>query len=999
MAPYGWGRSPRFELLESRRLLAVDLALLKDVNPAIGAAGYAPQDLVEMNGVAYYSATDGASGRELWRSDGTAEGTYMLKDIRPGSSSSTPRMLTPIDGTLYFTAFVNGFGTELWKSDGTAEGTVMVADAVQGSPGLFDLGESPVAPHFIRAGANIFFRIVANSTVTDLWKTDGTAEGTQLVKRIHEGPSGFTFADMAAVGDQLIFRAPTGKLWRSDGTAEGTVLVEPLAAELSSVMDVTSFDGFAYFSANDGVQNFELWKSDGTPEGTTLVCDLYAADGSFPQELTVFNGALYFTAYDGTGGFHLWKLAAGSSSPQLVKQALPNAGIQYVTAAGDALYFYYNGDVWRSTGESERTTPLAPTPSIPSGFAAIGSSVYFRMAVGLKEELWVTDGTPAGTQSVFAGLDPVSDLLPAAVPLAGASAFVGSQGQSGVELWTTQGTAESNSIVLDRFLPLNGNPRDLVKVGDVVYFSADSGLWKTDGTPDGTVQVKDLQMITQQISTPAPGYSVAYQGQLYFIARGASDFGYQLYKTDGTPEGTVRVKAINPTGNAFTLPGFTNSDDRLPHFTIAGDYLYFRADDGSSGLELWRTDGSEAGTIRLTDVTGAFTQSVFSTSPSSFSSHFSPWFSPVGGTLYFRGALSTPIGSPTIWKSDGTTAGTAPVTLPSALSLFTWMAALDGSLYFAARINTDYGMWRLDPGAAAPVLVKAFPSPGLISNTLEQAVHGGYLYFTRLDSVTEELWRTDGTTDGTVRLLAAPFGLTQSFSELTQVGDAVFFTRTTPVSQELWKTDGTVAGTMLVSPVAAARLTPLAGGLYFSGGVASSPRLYISDGTADGTLRAVPAGSPVFDSPPQVFIELNGRLIVAAADAQHGMELWAGDFDEFPPAPGDFDRDADVDGFDFLRWQRTFGATVVPPGSGADADASGRIDGDDLAIWHDNFGVSNEVAANLLAVEADGHPLAAAASSIDAAHAALYAVNQSYGEINARGEVRPLGRDRWRRGR
>ena len=76
--------------------------------------------------MAYFSADDGTDGQELWKSDGTADGTTMVKDIAPGSASSSPQSLTNVDGTLYFVANDGSGSNQLWKSDGTAGGTSLV---------------------------------------------------------------------------------------------------------------------------------------------------------------------------------------------------------------------------------------------------------------------------------------------------------------------------------------------------------------------------------------------------------------------------------------------------------------------------------------------------------------------------------------------------------------------------------------------------------------------------------------------------------------------------------------------------------------------------------------------------------------------------------------------------------------------------------------------------------------------------------------------------------
>jgi ELWxxDGT repeat protein len=83
----------------------------------------------------YFSANDGVGGAELWRSDGTPEGTTRVKEIRPGSTGSDPRFFVEYNGMVLFSADDGAAGRELWRSNGTPEGTVRVADIQTGSFG------------------------------------------------------------------------------------------------------------------------------------------------------------------------------------------------------------------------------------------------------------------------------------------------------------------------------------------------------------------------------------------------------------------------------------------------------------------------------------------------------------------------------------------------------------------------------------------------------------------------------------------------------------------------------------------------------------------------------------------------------------------------------------------------------------------------------------------------------------------------------------------------
>ena len=93
----------------------------------------APRDLTRFNGAVYFAASDGVHGLELWKTDGTANGTGMVKDILPGPVGSMPWQLVAVGSRLYFAATDATHGTELWQTDGTAAGTQMVQDTNPGS--------------------------------------------------------------------------------------------------------------------------------------------------------------------------------------------------------------------------------------------------------------------------------------------------------------------------------------------------------------------------------------------------------------------------------------------------------------------------------------------------------------------------------------------------------------------------------------------------------------------------------------------------------------------------------------------------------------------------------------------------------------------------------------------------------------------------------------------------------------------------------------------------
>ncbi len=99
--------------------------MVKNIHPA-GSSN--PSYLVNANGILFFSANNGTDGIELWKSDGTDNGTVLVKDINPSIGSSNPSYITYVDGAIFFVANDGIAGRELWRSDGTVSGTYLVRD-------------------------------------------------------------------------------------------------------------------------------------------------------------------------------------------------------------------------------------------------------------------------------------------------------------------------------------------------------------------------------------------------------------------------------------------------------------------------------------------------------------------------------------------------------------------------------------------------------------------------------------------------------------------------------------------------------------------------------------------------------------------------------------------------------------------------------------------------------------------------------------------------------
>jgi ELWxxDGT repeat protein len=326
--------------------------LVKDIRPGPESAFSTSRDrLGTLNGVAYFAANNGLDGYELWRSDGTSAGTVMLKDIRPGAHSSFPGFFTEYNGLLYFQAD-DGTGTELWRTDGTSGGTQMVRN--------INPGGSSNPREMTVAGGWLYFSATDGVTGAELWKTDGTEAGTSLVVDLRDGsainpaPSALT-----ELNGQVAFRAVYTfqgitcgpELFVSDGTAAGTTLIdiEPGCGR-SDLSGLVNANGRLFFAASDGSAGgaqagLELWSSDGTAAGTLLVRDINPGlPSSNPQFLTPANGFVYFSAATALDGIELWRTDGTPAGTQLVGDLADGPASsqpQEITVSGNTLFFRF----------------------------------------------------------------------------------------------------------------------------------------------------------------------------------------------------------------------------------------------------------------------------------------------------------------------------------------------------------------------------------------------------------------------------------------------------------------------------------------------------------------------------------------------------------------------------------------------------------------------------------------------------------------------------------
>jgi ELWxxDGT repeat protein len=331
-----------------------------------------------LNGVLYFDAMDDEHGLELWRSDGTADGTWMVKDLDPGEGFGIFGTPVVYHGRLYFTGS-DGGRAGLWTTDGTdADTSILTAMEAQ---------------DFVVAGDTLFFEGFGNSYPT-LWRTDGTVAGTRVVTD--------AFLDccslMAPFQGTLLVGANDGvhgeEPWLSDGTQEGTRLLKDIAPGGDSTYfwtgplpGVTEAGGFGYFGADDGIHGIELWRTDGTESGTTMVKDIRPGSASsFPRVLGVLGDTVVIASFTGTLESELWT-TDGTEAGTTMLRAYPDVSPYSAVMVDGRILFAetdaeHGRELWRTDGTAAGTVlvqDIAPGPdsSAPQSLQRVGSRILF----------------------------------------------------------------------------------------------------------------------------------------------------------------------------------------------------------------------------------------------------------------------------------------------------------------------------------------------------------------------------------------------------------------------------------------------------------------------------------------------------------------------------------------------------------------------------------------------------------------------------------------------
>jgi ELWxxDGT repeat protein len=565
----------------------------------------------------YAGVNGSASNRELFRSNGTVAGTALVAEIVPGSSGVSvptglghPVALSADAQSLYFVPIAN----ELWRSDGTGAGTrrIAVSSFFNGIRALFPTagaalfvdGDDQDEPHFASGALNELRRLaelksdIGHSFASPLATVGerllfnalrgGTSTQTLSVPRGSGGPvlepapgQAFQFF-VTHLGGRAVLRSSQAGLLVTDGSVAGSSVIPNLAGaspryaafgpDCAPVRN-GRLSGAMFTSGPD-----QLFESDGSIAGTRALTAFedFLMDICSPRELSdrrsliALGDELLVAAAIGdiapSSGTELFAIDANGSA-RLVRDVMPGSASSFPNhfeRLGDRVLFsaddgLHGRELWITDGTAQGTrllVDLVPGSqgSDPIGLRRIGVRVVFAARTpGLGLEPWVTDGTEAGTQ-------PLRDVYPGA----------------GSSLITVDAALTARSPWLD------SDDSRVLFTAATLPATADFGcpLFVSDGTSAGTRCAQDRSTpLPIAPLPPAAAAGLAADGDIVLVVHQAS-IGEEI--------ALLRGGRFASLGGADLRPGAVGGAIRS--LLVDGSSAWFQADDGLSGIELYRLD-------------------------------------------------------------------------------------------------------------------------------------------------------------------------------------------------------------------------------------------------------------------------------------------------------------------------------------------------------------------------------------------------------------------------
>jgi ELWxxDGT repeat protein len=519
--------------------------------------------------------------------------------------------ITVFGNRAYFTATDEEHGNELWTTDGTDAGTALFTDLV---PGLASSYPSGLAV----SGGKLYFTALDTASLGPrLWVTDGTAGGVRAIAEVSASSS------LWPVGGRIYFPGTTpltgAEPWVTDGTDAGTHIIANIAPDKApssrpggfrAAGNRLVFWAIEGLTAPSGNMEPSLWSTDGTAGGTFKLIE-----GGQHAETVMSAGPLVFFRTDTNRKLMMTDgTLEGTKSADFFLRRFGGFRVDALFPFGDAIYARVNDtgtddySLWKTTAGPDaagtRLGAINPYPPID----VAGHLVFFaRTATGVHQRaLWTSDGTPSGTYAIVPDLNADYQGISNVVNAAGTLFFLKTVRDEKTKLWKSEGTLDG-TVVVKELPAASAYGSELKAAGRKVFFGVGGAVWVSDGTEAGT---QELMKIAYYSFPRVENLTPVGKRMLFTSADGKG--GLDLWASDGTREGTKLLKS------EIGSPVFTNIDETV----------YFAASDDAHGTEMWTTDGTPEGTKLFLDV-----------EPGPESSY--PYgFTKIGNLLYFSAYTS-----------------------------------------------------------------------------------------------------------------------------------------------------------------------------------------------------------------------------------------------------------------------------------------------------------------------------------------------------------------------
>ncbi|MFT5513361.1 MAG: ELWxxDGT repeat protein, partial [Bacteroidia bacterium] len=825
-----------------------------------------PSNLTQIGDVIYFTA----SGKELWQTDLTYEGTQPV-DLGDGKIIERASALFAFKDKLYFS-----FDSYFYVTDGTLNGTHPILDSssadIYGSS-LYYVADDLLYFHGYSEGVRKLFRTDGTKTGTFslvpsnhfveehykpqyiqnqfyftqthpsdslgfvLWATDGTVENTRVITNstskfgVNRDPS-----NLVNLNDELFYicggDSSAYELWKTNGWPEGTKKIKVFRPDrfLDEVNNLIVFNDLIYFNGSDTNSNNDVWQSDGTASGTFPIKNISAFNG--PDFKGVLNNKLFFTVF-GTGQNNLYYIDGQTGKIEffLDIDQRPKYGEDFFHVWNGDAYFTvlddnYVSHLWKSNGTPEGTAILADIPSYNGNYPdelvrTTTDLVFVIESVLYGLSIWKTDGSANGTQPVYFDSCCTGSSEPVNLTAHDNSLlFIARDFETASQIWSLEDAKDPSPITFNAnrdFYTWSNSTQILGSTDDRIFYMA------ADTSKEVMLWLKE--------STDAAPIRVIPVGQLVYVqlkSFGTSN-GIFFYSLDDNTGRRVlqAVFATSTIPKTIEIKKFLNTRIRIENITAYNDGILFTINDFNGNQELWYSDGSTAGTYYLRNVC------------------LSPCylgkidFTFLNGLVYFVGYN---LYGAELWVTDGTVEGTK----------------------IAVDVNSGLN------------------SSGITSLT----IYKNKLVFIADDGTNgRSIFSSDGTPAGTNRHfgVAQVDGLNNEVKLLAGTDDFLYFRVTNQDSgTKLWKTNMTPETTIIVRDLEGVNgsseilnYTAFNNQFYFS---AEHPEfgieLYVSDNSVDGARVVEDLYEGERGSNPEDFIIVNEKFYFTARDETIGRELF-----------------------------------------------------------------------------------------------------------------------------